>query len=173
MDIEQTTLAAAGDFPEAGAHATKTRENYKHWETLNAPPFVGAPPPYADEFRERFVGMFGERVEQDAGESVVKRIGASKGIVEGLARVIASPDEIDRLEPGDVLICQSTAPPWTPLFGIASAMVADAGGVQSHTAIVAREFAIPCVVSTEDGTRRIADVARVRVDGAEGTVTLF
>ena len=174
MDIEQATEAAAGNFPGAGAHATKTRRNYEHWATLDAPPFLGAPlPPYPEEFRQRFVGMFGERVEQDGGDAVVKGIAAGKGVAEGIARVIASLDEIERLKPGDVSVCQSTAPPWTPLFGIASAVVADAGGVQSHTAIVAREFAIPCVVSTGDGTRRIPDGARVRVDGGEGTVTLL
>jgi pyruvate,water dikinase len=174
LDMERATEAAAGKFPGAAAHATTTRQNYEHWATLDAPLFVGAPPPpYPEAFRARFVGMFGERVEQDGGDTVVKGIAAGKGVAEGIARVIASLDEIERLQPGDVLVCKSTAPPWTPLFGIASAVVADAGGVQSHTAIVAREFAIPCVVSTGDGTRRIPDGARVRVDGGEGTIELL
>ena len=112
-------------------------------------------------------------VEQDARESVIKGIPASKGTVEGTARVIRSLDEIDRLKPGDVLVCKSTAPPWTPMFGIACAVVTDAGGVQSHSAIVAREYAIPCVVSTGAGTSRIRDGSRVRVNGDEGTVEIL
>ena len=87
--------------------------------------------------------------------------------------MIGSLDELERLGNGEVLVCISTAPPWTALFGIASAVVTDAGGEMSHTALVAREFAIPCVVSTGDGTRRIAEGARVRVDGEAGTVTIL
>ena len=174
LDLEQATRAAAGDFPEARELAAETRQSYELWATLDAPPFVGAPPPpFPDELRERFVSMFGQPVDQDGGEGVLKGIAASSGVAEGIARVIGSLDEIERLAPGDVLVCKSTAPPWTPLFGIASAVVTDAGGVQSHTAIVAREFAIPCVVSTADETRRIPDGARVRVDGGDGTVTLL
>ena len=68
---------------------------------------------------------------------------------------------------------KTTSPPWTPLFGIVSAVVTDAGGALSHCAIVAREYAIPAVVGCVDATEKIADGARIRVDGDTGVVTLL
>jgi hypothetical protein len=67
---------------------------------------------------------------------------------------------------------RSTAPPWTVLFSIVSAVVTDSGGVLSHSAIVAREYGIPCVVGTGDATKRIPDGALVTVDGDSGTVAI-
>ncbi len=64
-------------------------------------------------------------------------------------------------------------PPWTPLFGIAGAVVADSGGVLSHCAIVAREYGIPCVAGTKTGTRVIKDGMTLRVDGAAGIVEIL
>ena len=63
-------------------------------------------------------------------------------------------------------------PPWTPLFGIASAVVTDHGGILSHTAIVAREYRIPAVVGTKVATSLIKDGQTITVDGGAGTVKL-
>jgi pyruvate,water dikinase len=59
------------------------------------------------------------------------------------------------------------------LFAIASAVVTDTGGVLSHSAICAREYAIPCVVATIVGTAMIPDGATVLVDGTQGTVQIL
>ncbi len=67
-------------------------------------------------------------------------------------------------------MCAITDPAWSVLFGIAGAFVCDAGGPLSHTAVLAREFAILSVLATGDATRRIADGTTVTVDGAAGTV---
>jgi pyruvate,water dikinase len=80
--------------------------------------------------------------------------------------------EADKLQSGEVLVCPSTAPPWTPLFAIACAVVTDSGGVLSHSAIAAREYGIPAVVGTMVGTHRIPDGATVTVDGAQGIVRI-
>jgi pyruvate,water dikinase len=76
------------------------------------------------------------------------------------------------LLPGEVLVCPTTAPPWTPLFATAAAVVTDTGGILSHCAVVAREYGIPAVVGTGVATQRIRTGQRVTVDGAAGTVTL-
>ena len=68
------------------------------------------------------------------------------------------------------MVCVTTAPPWTALFAIASAIVTDTGGALSHSAICAREFAIPCVVGTQLATTTIPDGATITVDGEAGTV---
>jgi len=105
-------------------------------------------------------------------ERVVRGSPASQGVASGRARVIQSLSEAGRLKPGEVLVCRSTAPPWTPLFAIAAAVVTDVGGILSHSAICAREYAIPCVVGTRVGTAMIPDGALVTVDGTAGTVTI-
>jgi rifampicin phosphotransferase len=69
-------------------------------------------------------------------------------------------------------VCRTTAPPWTPLFAIAGAVVTDSGGVLSHSAICAREYAIPCVVATQVGTQVIVDGSTITVDGTKGTVLI-
>ena len=96
--------------------------------------------------------------------------GASPGQYRGVARVIRSLAEAERLGDGEVLVCGVTAPTWTPYFAVAGAVVTDAGGALSHTAVVAREYGIPAVVGTRTGTREIADGALIEVDGSEGVV---
>ena len=99
-------------------------------------------------------------------------MGASKGTVRGRARVIFGLDESDRLQPGDILVCRTTAPPWTSLFAIAGGVVSDAGGILSHTAICAREYGIPCVVATQVATAQIPDGAWITIDGEKGVITI-
>ncbi|HTI75771.1 MAG TPA: PEP-utilizing enzyme, partial [Mycobacterium sp.] len=91
--------------------------------------------------------------------------------VSGRARVALDPATVD-LEPGDVLVCRTTDPSWTPLFLVAEALVIDTGGQMSHGAIVARELGVPCVINTLTGTRDIPDGAHVTVNGTTGVVTI-
>lgn len=91
--------------------------------------------------------------------------------VSGRARVALDPAAVD-LEPGDVLVCKTTDPSWTPLFLVAEALVIDTGGQMSHGAIVARELGVPCVINTLTGTRDIPDGAHVTVNGTTGVVTI-
>jgi pyruvate,water dikinase len=92
-------------------------------------------------------------------------------VVTGRARVIRDPDEAD-LEPGDILVCVTTDPSWTPLFMLAEALVIDTGGQMSHGAIVARELGVTCVINTVTGTRDIPDGATITVDGSSGRVAI-
>ncbi|MCY3602659.1 MAG: PEP-utilizing enzyme, partial [Chloroflexi bacterium] len=97
----------------------------------------------------------------------------SPGVYRGRARVIRSLAEAGRLGDGEVLVCGVTAPTWTPYFAVAGAVVTDAGGALSHTAVVAREYGITAVVGTRTGTRAIPDGALIEVDGSEGLVRLL
>jgi phosphohistidine swiveling domain-containing protein len=99
-------------------------------------------------------------------------IPGSAGVVEGIARVVVDPDA-DDLEPGEILVCRSTNPSWTPLFALADAIVLDIGGPNSHGPIIAREMGIPCVINVGNGTSVLRDGDRVRVDGSAGTVTVL
>jgi pyruvate,water dikinase len=86
--------------------------------------------------------------------------------------VIERIDQLDRVQAGDILVCRSTTPPWTPIFGSIAALVTDTGGVLSHGAIVAREYRLPAVVGTKIGTRVVVDGQRITVDGERGEVLL-
>ena len=94
----------------------------------------------------------------------------SAGTVRGRARIIHSIAESGRIEPGDILVAETTAPPWTPLFAIVGAVVTDTGGVLSHCAVVAREYGIPAVVGTGLASTVITDGQMLEVDGDAGIV---
>ena len=87
----------------------------------------------------------------------------------GRVRVITDPQGA-HLEPGDVLVCPSTDPGWTPLFLTAGGLVMEMGGSNSHGAVVAREYGLPAVVGVRDAVARLTGVPEVRVDGTSGRV---
>jgi phosphohistidine swiveling domain-containing protein len=95
------------------------------------------------------------------------------GVVEGQARVIASFEEGDQLQAGEVLGTTVTNVGWTPLFPRAAAVVTDIGAPLSHAAIVARELGIPAVVGCGNATMRLKTGDRVRVDGGKGLVEIL
>ena len=98
---------------------------------------------------------------------------ASKGKARGRARVFNNADNLHTLEPGDILVCESTSPNWTPAFAKIAGCVCDGGGMLSHAAIVGREYGVPTVTAVGLATVVIADGDEVEVDGDTGTVTVF
>lgn len=116
--------------------------------------------------------MFGSSTEQHE-EHLLRGLAASPGIHEGIARRVAGPAEFDRIVQGDVLVTESTSEAFNILLPLLGGIVTDAGGLLSHAAIVAREYGIPGVVGTREGTALIPDGARVRVDGGAGEVTVL
>ncbi|HEX9028870.1 MAG TPA: PEP-utilizing enzyme, partial [Anaerolineales bacterium] len=96
----------------------------------------------------------------------------SPGVASGPVRIVLDSSQFTRLQPGDVLVAPATNPAWTPLFQRAAAVVVDSGGAASHAAIVAREYGVPAVMGTIDGTRLLKDGQRVRVDGSRGLVLI-
>ena len=107
---------------------------------------------------------------EGAAQQSVKGMAASPGVYRGRARVIQSLDQAGTLKNGDILVARALTPPWTPFFGIVGAIVTNSGGVISHGAVVAREFGIPAVVGTGNGTDIIRDGSIVTVDGTAGEV---
>jgi pyruvate,water dikinase len=145
------------------------RERHARYERLELPPsWTGAPEPSATQTETA-----AEAAEHPhAGATAELRgIGIVGDKVTGRARVVRDPATAD-LDDGDVLVCVTTDPSWTPLFMVASALVIDTGGAMSHGAIVARELGVTCVINTETGTRDIPDGATVTVDGRSGVVTV-
>ncbi|HEY1516004.1 MAG TPA: PEP-utilizing enzyme [Solirubrobacteraceae bacterium] len=163
----------------------------KHWPPIVArrkeilkklgewtpPPAIGVTPEaVTDPMTIMLWGVTTERVQewarQQEGGSVLNGAAASPGVVEGVARVVRSPDQIGDVRDGEILVCGSTSPAWAPIFSKIRATVTDVGGVMSHAAIVAREYGLPAVVGTGRATSEIRTGQKIRVDGTEGTVTL-
>ncbi len=95
----------------------------------------------------------------------------ARGHHRGAARIVRGIDHLGKVSSGDVLVIPFSDVGWTPLFAQAGAVVAESGGMLSHSSIVAREYGLPCVVSVE-GAMRIPDGATITVDGYRGTITL-
>src|SRR3954451_18190600 len=115
--------------------------------------------------------LFGSS-EEEHEEALLRGIAASAGVYEGIARRVSGPEEFNRIVKGDVLVTESTTEAFNILLPLLGAIVTDAGGLLSHSAIVAREYGIPGGVGTREATERIEDGATVRVDGDAGEVSL-
>jgi pyruvate,water dikinase len=171
-EVQEAARGPSGSLREA----VKTRKaDLQRWEQMSPRPFVGAPPPPSPmppEIQRGIARFYGSDLGPSNEDNVIKGHGASRGVVKGRARVLVELAQAERLQQGEILVCRSTAPPWTPLFAIAAGIVTDSGGILSHSAICAREYGIPCVVGTQIGTKQIPDGAMITVDGGEGTVRI-
>jgi rifampicin phosphotransferase len=168
-------LANGGDYRATVA------ERRAHWEataqasppgalgTMHPPP-PGPPDPFMDALVTRLLGV--KPPSENFDPLVIDGVGGSPGIYRGVARVVKSLNEAGDLEEGEIMVCEMTLPPWVPMFSIAGAVISDVGGVMSHCAIVAREFAIPAVVGSVDGTTRITTGQIITVNGSTGQVYL-
>ena len=101
---------------------------------------------------------------EEVGATLVGCAGAP-GVVEGTAVVCMGEEEMDKIYPDAILVVPATTASWTPLFNIVKGVVTDGGGYLTHALIVAREFGIPAVVGTQEGTKKIKTGQRIKVDG--------
>ncbi len=99
-------------------------------------------------------------------------IGCCPGRVKAKVRVVKDPNEIDSLD-GDILVTSSTDPGWVVLFPTASAIIVERGSLLSHSAIVAREMGIPCIVSVTGLLRRLKTGDEVLMDGRTGQIKIL
>ncbi|WP_017430461.1 phosphoenolpyruvate synthase [Vreelandella jeotgali] len=97
-----------------------------------------------------------------AGRAIGQRIG------RGAVKVIATPDDMHKVNDGDVLVTDMTDPDWEPVMKRASAIVTNRGGRTCHAAIIARELGIPAVVGCTDATEQLQEGVDVTVSCAEG-----
>ncbi|NKF51545.1 phosphoenolpyruvate synthase [Shewanella sp. WXL01] len=102
------------------------------------------------------------------GEVVSEGRAIGHKIGSGVAKVLASIDDMDQIQPGDVLVTDMTDPDWEPIMKRASAIVTNRGGRTCHAAIIARELGVPAVVGCGDVTDQIKSGQVVTVSCAEG-----
>ncbi|MBI1376470.1 MAG: hypothetical protein GC157_03160 [Frankiales bacterium] len=142
-------------------------------------PALGTPPEVVTEpFTIMLWGITSDSIANwlggGAGEDgSLSGMAASPGVVEGPARVIFGPDQINEVQEGEILVAPLTAPSWAPIFGKIQATVTDTGGMMSHAAIVCREYGLPAVTGTGFATSTIRTGQRIRVDGSNGKVTVL
>jgi rifampicin phosphotransferase len=181
---EEVPGALRGEIPDLAERIAR-RRGEEQWARFNQGPKRLGPPeppmpdtaPFPAPLRKLFdvIGWFMEvePTEEAAHASHPDRLtgrAASGGRHTGPARIIRSPRDFHRLEPGDVMVCWVTTGEWSAAFGQVGALVTEEGGFLSHPAIIAREFGIPAVVGTQVALQRIADGDVVTVDGDAGEV---
>ncbi|QJE03448.1 phosphoenolpyruvate synthase [Massilia forsythiae] len=115
----------------------------------------------ATDAQQRFQ-LKGSGTVLTSGRAIGQKIGA------GPVRVISDPSEMERVQPGDVLVADMTDPNWEPVMKRASAIVTNRGGRTCHAAIIARELGVPAVVGCGDATDILKDGTLVTVSCAEG-----
>jgi pyruvate,water dikinase len=170
---------ATGPFYWPG-EIERRREIIDALSTRRPQPALNTPPAEITEpFTMMLYGITTEQVQQwlagdDSGEEgVITGMAASPGVVEGIARVITSADELGDIEVDEILVATITAPSWGPVFGKIKATVTDIGGMMSHAAIVCREYALPAVTGTGTASTTIRTGQRIRVDGNTGRVEIL
>ncbi len=157
------------------------RDYFDHWRDRrpDMPKVLGTVPHRIDDpILAEIFGIdrtFLDNVRTAAGGAVTRLTGvpAARGVARGTARVLRDADALHLLRPGDVLVCESTSPNWTPAFAGIAACVCDCGGILSHAAIVGREYGVPTVTAVGTATRVIRDGDEVEVDGTTGTVRVL
>ncbi len=185
LTVDELRAAVTGGATGGLTAVIVKRRGEEAWVRANPGPlYIGkqAPPPDISRLPEPLRRVnepimwaisheFPQPVEATADADVLLAgVAAAAGVAEGTVRVIRGYEEMGRLEPGDVLVCQVTSPSWAPLFPLAAAVVADGGGALSHAAIAAREHGLPAVLGTSTATSALQDGQRVRVDGTRGLV---
>jgi rifampicin phosphotransferase len=95
----------------------------------------------------------------------------SGGITTGKARVVKSLEQIDTVEHGEILVCNSTDPGWAPVFLLVSGAIFETGGAFAHCSLISREYGIPAV-QLPGALHRIPDGATITLDGDTGAITI-
>ncbi len=115
--------------------------------------------------------IMGEKIPLILASSTNKLLGTptAKGYYTGPVRVIRGVDEFYKLNLGDVLVIPYSDVSWTPLFAKAGAVIAESGGILSHSSIIAREYNIPGVVCV-NGAMNLTDGTLVTIDGFKGEI---
>lgn len=161
FSIGELEELVTGRLPSATAQASARREALVYQQQFEFPEIsVGRPQPMQQAAHECIDGMLQGRP-------------ASRGVAEGTARVAHSLEDAAQLQAGEILVAPITDIGWTPYFSLIGGLVTDLGSAVSHGAVVAREYGLPCVVNSRQGTRVINTGDRIRVDGDSGRVEIL
>jgi len=102
------------------------------------------------------------------GELLAQGEAVGSKIATGIARVLRTTAEADKVQTGEIVVTEITSPDWDPILKKAAAIITDKGGRTSHASIVARELGVPAVVGTGNATQMIRDGEKITVSCCEG-----
>jgi phosphohistidine swiveling domain-containing protein len=175
LELPETFDLLRGD-PAPLVKVPARRASYETYQAL---------PPYPALIRGRFdpirwaadpnrrTDYYDERAQTAKPDDTITGFPGAAGVVEGIARVLRTPEDAAQLRDGEILVTVVTNIGWTPIFPRAAAVVTDVGAPLSHAAIVARELGIPAVIGCGNATMLLHSGDRVRVDGSNGTVEVL
>ena len=175
-------LDGAAEFRAFKSIVADRRQYFTHWQQRRAtmPKVLGTvPDSVSDPVLIEIFGINNHFLHavrmnySDAPPATLTGVPAARGRVRGVARVLSSADNLHRIQSGEILVCESTSPNWTPAFAKIAGCVCDSGGSLSHAAIVGREYGVPTVTGVGLATVQIHDGDEVEVCGTTGTVKIF
>ncbi len=101
---------------------------------------------------------------------LLRGLGASHGVIEGRVCIVTDVTKHIDLKEGYILVVPYTTPLQTLMIANAQGLVTDIGGLTSHSAIIARELGIPCIVNTQNATKVLKDGDHIKIDGGKGII---
>ncbi len=119
--------------------------------------------------QEGIQAPFSQIDETDSFKGVI----ACKGKIQGKVRVIDDPNLISTFEEDEILVTYMTTMEFSPLFKKAKGIITDEGGLSSHAAIIAREFALPCIVGTKISTRTLKTGDLIELNADKGIINIL
>lgn len=161
---ELERLSAAGvASPLVRAKISARRRDFERlWRREVDPPF----------WLQHGQGVDLDALAEDSGDpGVLVGLPTSSGVATGVARVVSRVQDIGTVARGEILVCNSTDPGWTPVFSVISGIVTETGGILAHASCLSREYGLPAV-QVGSAMKRIPDGAMITVDGSTGRVRI-
>lgn len=170
-ELRETVVARP--WPDQRVLVAAGQVEIEHFRAITPPSVLGTPPPHApthDALGRAWGAFTGGAARLPGDPNVLHGMPGSPGLARGPAKVVRSLRDAGKLGRGDILVAETTAPPWTPLFATVAAVITATGGLLSHSAIVAREYRIPAVVGIGGAAAVVHDGQLLEVDGDAGVV---
>ena len=161
--------ADSQDYTSLKSIVIAAKETFKKNSSLSPPEFLGTKPNKKDDPRQ----VEKESLGLSSDGQTLHGEPSSSGSFTGRARVVITrTSKPPSVKKGDILITENTGPDWVPIFPLIGALVLDGGDNFQHASLICREYGIPCVIKTKEGTEAIADGQIIKVDGSNGLITL-
>ncbi len=160
LTMDELVLLTSGLGDGLIGRARRRRRLYPHRMELRFPDLShGRPVPEEPALPEDGTNMSG--------------IPVSRGVAEGIVRVVKTREDAEALQSGEIMVAQFTDIGWTPFYGRVAGMVTEIGGALSHGSVVAREYGMPLVGGLSGACTVLNTGMRVRIDGGNGMVTVL
>ncbi len=166
---ELDNAANTQDYTSLRAMIAQSKKAFNKNSKLSPPEFLGTKPSKKDD---------DEKIEKDSiglssDGQILHGEPSSPGSFTGKARVVITrTSRPPSVKKGNILVTENTGPDWVPIFPLIGGLILDGGDNFQHASLICREYSIPCVIKTKEGTKTISDGQIVKIDGSKGLITL-